>query len=47
MNVSFTLPAELIAELRDVSQKSEVPQAAIVRRGIRQQLAALKQEQAA
>lgn len=44
---SFSLPRDLVAELREASRRTDISQTALVRRGLRHVLTELEKEQAA
>jgi predicted DNA-binding protein len=46
LNTSFALPADLLAELRAVSERTELTQAVIVRRALRHELAEMQEDAA-
>jgi predicted DNA-binding protein len=46
INTSFTLPADLLAELRAASERTELPQTVILRRALRRELAEMQKDAA-
>ena len=46
LKTSFTLPADVIEELRAVSERTELPQTVILRRALRRELAEMQEDAA-